>query len=313
MHAETSRRLTSLAERVQEAALGVLWKQWKAVGGPASVRGRARSIVDPEALVLLSLTLRDRERRLWDLAADWARVGSRFLSVQRIGNLLPYYPDPTVPALREFARLAERTGKDHRWKTLAREADESAPHRDRRFAVDPNLVEASTLMLRLRTAMGVGIKADVLSFLLGVGGAAAPVRVIARATHYTEPAVRRAVDDMARAQFVLAAQGKPAEYRAVGPAWRKLLQLEALPAWMHWQEVFSFVAHFLAWESRTHTHPASDYACLVRYREFLADHRLGFSAHRLVPDAAPRLRELSEPREFEDLVARLMSRIVEKV
>lgn len=313
MHAKTSHRPARLAKRVREAVLEVLWTQWASVGGLASAHGRAESIVDPEALLLMSLALREQERRLWDLVADWARVGSRFLSVQRIGNLLPAYPDATEARLKEFASLARRTGKDHRWKKYADGATAGRPHREKHLVGEPTLDKASTLMLRLRIGIGVGIKADVLTFLIGVEGSSITARAIADATHYTEPAVRRALEAMAKAGLVFATEGVPAQYHVTRSAWRRLLDLPGYPPWMYWHEVFAFLSQFLAWELQTHSHPTTEYACLVRYRQFLSDHRIAFTHHRLVPEDRPRAPELGEATEFEILVAELVDKIAEAV
>ena len=49
-------------------AMAVAWAQWSALTTMAVPAGpRARAMVDPEALVLLSLAVRGRERRLDDL------------------------------------------------------------------------------------------------------------------------------------------------------------------------------------------------------------------------------------------------------
>ncbi|UCC71564.1 MAG: hypothetical protein JSV86_14400 [Gemmatimonadota bacterium] len=308
MHEQTSSRIASLAKRVREATLEILWKQWASVGSPASARGGAQSIIDPEALVLTSLALREQERRLWDLVADWARVGSRFLSVQRIGNLLPAYPDATRGSLEEFASLAQEAGKDHRWKKYAQGVVKVQPHREKLLASEPSLVEGSTLMLRLRSGIGVGIKADMLAFLIGCAGSSISAKMIADATHYTEPAVRRAADDMTTAQLVFSSQGTPAEYHVIRPAWKKLLALKEYPAWMYWHEVFALAAQFLIWEHETHTRTVSEYARQVRYRQFFSEHRTAFSRHGLAPDVQPRTGELIGPGEFEELLVQLMGK-----
>ncbi len=313
MHAKTSRRIAGLAERVREATLQVLWKQWASMGSPASAGGSAQSIIDPEALVLTSLALREQERRLWDLAADWARVGSRFLSVQRMGNLLSAYPETIRASLKEFASLAQETGKDHRWKKCAQGVVKVQPHREKHFAGDPLLVEPSTLMLRLRIGIGVGIKADMLAFLIGAESSSISAKMIAKATHYTEPAIRRAADDMTTARLIFSSQRTPAEYHVIRSAWKRLLALENYPAWMYWHEIFALVAEFLAWQQETHTRPMSEYAQQVRYRQFLSEHRIAFSRHRLVPDVQPGTAELRGPEEFEDLLVQLMKKTGEGV
>ncbi len=82
------RTLDRIADEAREAAVTVAWRQWAALGSMASSGKRARSMVDPEALILLSLALRDHERRLSDVIHQWVVHGVRLLSVQRTKNLL---------------------------------------------------------------------------------------------------------------------------------------------------------------------------------------------------------------------------------
>jgi hypothetical protein len=261
--------------------------------------------VDPEALVLLSLTLREDKWRLWDLAADWARVGSRFLSVQRMTNLVSAYPTSTRERLGEFASLALHDGKDHRWKKFVQPNRQIAPHREGVFATEPQLADAAAIMLRLRIGFGVGIKADVLSFLTGMKGAWITARLIARATHYTEAAVRRAADDMGKARLVHASRDTPTQYHVIPAAWKDLLELKDFPSWQHWQEVFAFMAHYLEWE-RELQH-VGGYARVVRYREFLAQHRDAFVRNGISVDRLLEDSQAEEPSRFEHAVAELMT------
>lgn len=148
----------------------------------------------------------------------------------------------------------------------------------------------------------------MLAFLIGYAGSSATAKMIAEATHYTEPAVRRAADDMTRAQLIFSSRGTAAEYHVIRSAWKKLLALEAYPAWMYWQEVFAVAAQFLFWEREIQTRTVSDYARQVRYRQFLSEHRTAFSRHRLVPEVQPRNGEEIEPGDFEELLIQLMEK-----
>src|SRR5690242_8778015 len=89
-----------------DASLEVAWAQWNVIGAAAASKRRATAIIDPEALVLVSLTLMDTERRLWDLMASWTTIGARLLSVRRTKNLLKVFPASTRTRIRQFARLA---------------------------------------------------------------------------------------------------------------------------------------------------------------------------------------------------------------
>ena len=74
MSGEILKETGSLA---RQAAVRVAWAQWSSLGAPTADASSATSIIDPEALVLVSLAMLDEERRLADMLAWWARVGSR--------------------------------------------------------------------------------------------------------------------------------------------------------------------------------------------------------------------------------------------
>lgn len=265
--------------------MDVLWRQWRAVGGQAATKRSAQAIVDPEALVLLSLALENHEHRLGDILHDWTALNSDLLSVQRAKNLAADYPEATHERLARLARVALIEGKDLRWRSLAGGASGSGSARaqpessrtNKARAIRARLTEPATLLLRLRLGFGVGAKADVLGFLLGNGGEWATVREIATATAYTVAAVRRAAEDMAAARLIQVSAGSPTAFRADRAGWANALGLESEPIrWPSWRERFAFVAAFLAWVEGTSARPISAYAAAVKAREILESHQAAF-------------------------------------
>ena len=281
--------LSSITESLLESVKQVVWQQWQALGAMVSSPRKARAIVDPEALVLLSLEIRDHERRLRDMLAWWAAVGAGLLSVQRIKNLAVEYPEPIHLRLSEFARLAQKAGGDFRWKSLAIPGTGQIPRMERKRETQPELIEPAALILRLRMGIGVGIKADVLSFLLAIGGAWASVKDIAMATHYSNRAIRRAAEELLAAKLVHYKAETPAQYRVSPKPWMQLLQMkEPLPNWRYWQAAFSFVAHLLECVEEEKFKEVS-YLASTQARDLFERHCSAFSLNQIsVPD----------PREF---------------
>jgi len=68
--------VAEIASLAREGATDAAWTQWAALGAPVSSAVPARSVIDPEALLLLSASLRGSERRLDDVMAWWAAAGS---------------------------------------------------------------------------------------------------------------------------------------------------------------------------------------------------------------------------------------------
>ena len=145
-------------------AVSACWRQWRTLTRAAAGDEATASILDPEALVLLSLTVRHRERRLQDLLHWWAKTGSTLLSVQRMRSLLAAFPESVRGDLAWFASAC-RTSGDRRWQALTRRYADRVADVVARPGKGPDTLELlapSTLLLRLRAGFGVGAKADML-------------------------------------------------------------------------------------------------------------------------------------------------------
>jgi hypothetical protein len=304
--------LERLAGTLRQVTLDVAWRQWRVLGAGAATRTGAgrplRALIDPEALVLVSLALLDEERRLADLLHDWAARNADLLSVQRMKNLAAGYPDSARDVLAQrlawFATVAHDVGKDLRWRPMAAMGravrPSAAEPTDANVGVDTSVVDVpsvragarsgtkvratrarltadAALLLRLRLGVGVGVKADVLAFLLARSGQWATVRELAEATAYTPAAVRRAAEDLAAARLTDALDGAPMSYRTVYAAWAPLLALEDRPPhWARWHERFVFVIEFLHWANAARARPLSAYVLGAHGRELLGRHRPAF-------------------------------------
>jgi len=225
---------------LRQAVVHATWAQWSAIeawpgGKPAG------SVVDPEALVLASLWLESEEPRLWRVARLWARGGARYLSVQRIKNLSPHYPAHAQKRLGDFASECLHAGKDARWRGLATAPAAKVRERGTELSPSPQFRRPAALMLRLRIGLGVGIKADVLAYLLGAEGGHRTLREMTDATGYIRRAIDRAVAELVAAGFVTALATSPASYRAPAERWDPLLELgQDPPFWWHWDRVYQF-------------------------------------------------------------------------
>lgn len=274
--------LDSSIQIIRDAALEVAWAQWAVINAAAASRKRASATIDPEALVLLSLSLRGSEKRLWDLMAGWAVDCSRLLSVRRTKNLLGAFPDSSSHQIRQFARLAIDEGKDWRWQNLADIALKHAPRAGKSGRVIDELIEPPALMLRLRLGIGVGVKADVLAFLLCLKGTWSSVKDIAEATSYTTIGARTSLEELAGARLIHEKSGRPIEYSLESDAWARVLEIHpgSVPAWRHWSPLFAFVTDLLEW-STENANLASTYVTSSRARDLFEKHRLAFERNRI--------------------------------
>jgi hypothetical protein len=272
----------NLVNQLAEAAIESVWVQWRSLGSHITAKGQARWIVDPEALVLISLALRDYERRLWDVLASWAKTGSRLLSVQRMKNLQSRYPSQTNERLAEFARIAFEEGGDHRWRKLAG-AEPGPQARDQRLSSPrPRSWHAAALMVRLRLGIGVGLPADILTFLLSLRGGWASVRLIAEATDYSVYGIRRTAEKMAAAQLIESTTEKPLEYRADTKAWKPALGLvQDVPPWRFWYQTYAFVADLVWRDQERELEAPSAYLLSSRLRDLTEKHQDALRLNRI--------------------------------
>lgn len=281
-----------LAAEVREAAIKYLWRQWQAVGAAVTGSNQANVAVDPEVLILTSLSMLDYERRLADVLGSWIRLNSGLVSIQRLGNLCRQFPKSATVRLGALAEIG-LAAKDSRWKSLrsrSRTGDLEVRGNKMR-AVEAPLRSWATLMLQLRRGMGVGAKADTLSYLLGINVIPtewASVATIAEETGYTPAAVRRSADDLAAASFVRvpgAGEGRSLQrmYAADTKPWVSLLGISThQPGWGYWRERFLYVLELLQWLEGLPRRKVSAYACDVEARELLSKHVDTFRRDRVV-------------------------------
>jgi len=265
-----------------ESVIEAIWIQWRSLGAFIYSDRMARTMVDPEALLLISLTLRHHERRLWDVLASWAKNGSKLFSIQRVKNLKERYPDLTKDRLAEFAHRARAEGNDFRWRNQAGTDSGPAARNQDLWEAYPSVWHPSALVLRMRLGIGVGLVPDLLGFLISLRGEWASARLIAQATNYSVYSIRRVADDMAAAQLIESTQTKPVQYRAKIEAWRGLLGTgNELPEWHFWHQIYSFVAKVIIADENSHWEDLSPYLLSSKLRDLFEDHRDAFTLNHI--------------------------------
>lgn len=264
-------------QRLREAVIEAVWIQWRTLGTLIESARFARTLVDPEALLLISLTLRHHEKRLWDVLASWAKNGSGLFSVQRVKNLRGGYPDSTQDRLAEFAHRAGEDGGDFRWQRLAGSSTGPAARNQDLWRAYPRAWHPSALILRMRLGFGIGVMPDLLSFLFALGGQWADARRIAQATAYSVYSIRRVADDMASAQLIESTQQKPVQYRVSLTAWRPLLSLDReLGGWLFWHQIYSFAAKLIVAGEDAEWEGLSPYLLSTTLRDLVEAHQDAF-------------------------------------
>jgi hypothetical protein len=260
-------------EDLTQAVIDAAWIQWASLGSFVDSKRAARSIIDPEALLLVSLSLRHRERRLWDVLGSWASNGSKLFSIQRVKNLSKRFPEQAYDRLAEFANIALFVGKDHRWRKMASTDPGPKVRNPELWRAHPSTWDPTALIVRLRLGIGVGTPSDLLAFLLSLRGDWAGARTIAEATDYSIYSIRRAADNMAAGQLIEKTREKPVQYRADADAWMDLLGIENdLPEWRYWQKIYSFSATLIQREESSEFEGKSPYMTSSGLRDLMEDY-----------------------------------------
>lgn len=266
--------LTDSTAALAESTLDVAWRQWRAIGGSAANAGPVQSIVDPEALVLYTLSAIARTPRLEWILFSWLELNGELISVQRMKNLVPLFPAHIGSKLPDFARNARAVAAHPRWTGLgdvadAGQGDHPIELPETRRAVRAPLRQSSALLLRLRLAMGVGVKADVLSVLIGQRESRSTVKEIVDLTGYTSVAVRGALESLSEAGFVDARPGRPQSYSAPQERWGALLGMSQIPTWKPWAQFYAFGVALGDLVDQATERSFSDYALRTKIRELI--------------------------------------------
>jgi len=274
--------VAEIASLAREAAVDAAWAQWAALGAPVSGSATAsRSVIDPEALLLLSASLCASERRLDDVLAWWASAGSTLLSVQRPTSLLRQFPPSARDGVAAFAAEALKAG-DGRWSSLAKGRDEAMDLAARgKRGSEPRLLEWPALMLRLRAGFGVGLKADLLAVLLAANGQAGTIQTLSQASGYTPAAVRRASQEILAADLIRTAQRRPAAHYIDARSWAAVLGTSPPEGseWRWFAQVYAFLAWVAQWAEEQRD--SSRYIAASAARDLAEAHRLAFERNRL--------------------------------
>ena len=106
-------------DTVRDRLLGLLWRQWSAIGVAGYSEVPETRVVDPEPLLLLTLTVGRHDARLYDAVLEWLDLNADYLNVQRLQNLAPSFGPHAQAGL---GAIAERLGAQVRGRAQVAQA-----------------------------------------------------------------------------------------------------------------------------------------------------------------------------------------------
>lgn len=224
-----------------ESVLRMLWQQWCALGVAGYAEGQnAQRVLDPEALVLFSAAFCRYEPRLYDQMACWMVKYSRLLNPVRLKALAEAAAYKDLRSLAYLAALCVEAG-DNRWKRAAEEGRQTAWAEEERQALfcspedasalysrgedatalqygflrskfDPRNkirqkpdLTPSTLLLRIRSLLGITARAEVILLLMETP---CNIQQLAERSGFGRSAVKAVLDELALGNLVCKVQKK---------------------------------------------------------------------------------------------------------
>jgi len=262
--------LTEFKATVLNGLLEFLWRQWSSLGVAGQDVPEERRVIDPEPLLLLSLTVCRYDARLFDEILDWLTVNGAFMNAQRLKNLaeqFEFHGTAQLSAVSEL--LGKKSSHALKWKTLSAShtleppeplfylkdgkplplssdhAPEFSTHGLLRGPVKLRGYSRSfptqgiaTLLLRLRALLGVNSRCELLC-MLGSRDEIHPSD-IARQTGYFTRTTQNALVDMARSGVVeMRSSNREKMYWLQPGLLDNLLRPDGvLTPWVNWSPLF---------------------------------------------------------------------------
>ena len=97
-----------------------LWRQWSAVGVLGEARAKEPWVIDPEALLVLTLDIGRYEPRLFDEVMDWLVTNGHWIDIQRLRGILRESTDETCRLMGAVSEFLSSQGRERKWSNIAK-------------------------------------------------------------------------------------------------------------------------------------------------------------------------------------------------
>lgn len=303
-------RPSTLSERLDAGLLAFAWDEWAQMGVLALSHRRSRWTQDPEALVVFTLEVARDDPRLFDELLDWLLVNEALLSVRRLRAMCAGPDDERLlaGALGWLARHRPRARLTSRAvpapvgdpEPLFHDLTVSVSDPDPAFAavgllrpqakptgkaVRPDLRAGINLAFRLRELLGVGVRAEVVRFLLTVAAPSVSAQAVARSAGFAKRNVHDALAALHAAGVVsLWTVGNEQRYEIDRSSWTRLLAIDrgGLPQERAWPHLLGGLRKLRRWLHGPGLDELSDYLRASQARDLLEEVRRDFE-HAAVP------------------------------
>jgi uncharacterized protein YegP (UPF0339 family) len=297
--------ISALRDRLTRALLEFSWDEWAQMGVLARAKRRSPWAQDPEALVVFTLEIARDDPRLFDEVLDWLVVNESLLSVRRLRTACTSDEDEQLldavlawvgkhrPSVRLSPRAAPDRGGDpvplfRRLSLPVEEVDETfareglirSPAEPTGKSNSPDLRAPINFAFRLRQLLGVGVRAEVVRFLLTVDAPAATAQAVAQTAGFAKRNVHDALASMGAAGAIsIWTVGPEQRYAAERARWASLFDMppDEFPTHRDWLQLLSALRETLRFLQGPDLESRSDYMRASQTRDLLERVRPDFA------------------------------------
>ncbi len=262
--------VTTFRNEFSERVLNFVWDQWCQIGVAGSVTRKGQWVIDPEPLLAFTTEVARRDARMFDEVLDWLVTNGRWVNTQRLSTIMKQDKVGDMAAIGAIASWLCEKDKSMKWRGLARRMGATEPKRHEALfgaqsgvpagiAGEPeahferygllrgpihtremtravNMKDPLSVMFKSRAVFGIGIRADVMAYLVSTDGGYA--RRIAGILGYNHMRVTEVLAGLAEAGMATVhSVGRTNHYRVDRERWQSVLLSErsGIPQWANWR------------------------------------------------------------------------------
>ncbi len=255
---------------LKEGLIDFVWQQWCRLGISGTSLAKASWMIDPEVLLVFTSEIGRYDSRLFDQVLDWLTVNGSWINTQRLSAIMRRDNTGCPAVIGAIAAWMCDRDKSTKWRGIARRNLAGEPgsveslfrtarigtmpvfdRTDRHFeayglqreevhtrdmAKPVNMNDLANIMFKSRALFGIGIRADVMVYLLTTKGGHA--RCIAELLGYNHMRVQEVLTGLADAGFIFVrAAGRTKHYWIDRQRWATVLCSEKVPIphWVNWR------------------------------------------------------------------------------
>ncbi len=281
--------LNNFKQEFVDSQIEIAWRQWSAIGISANTPLERKRVIDPEALLVFTLSIGPHDKRLFETTLEWLCKYSDWLSVSRLKAALSLFCQPNHPmnegiiapeVLAVFKEVIEPQGP--RWRSIVRFIDKQTKPRESsslsinlkpRGVLEPiNFRRPVLVELQLRAIFGVEARASVFVFLLFNDDGNS--NSIAKAIFADQGNVYKILEKWVNAGIVVKASGyKTTTYSLTEKNdWLNLLGLDSELMFLNWMHTFHVLSRITAVLNKK-PWATDDYLAASFFRDVMSDLR----------------------------------------